>query len=810
MNILDNLKNNSIRKYLSEHKMDNYNFYSFIFDEIVSHGWKIHISCTINNYVEIMNLSLNYLYNNKINFKIVKNIDIYIKNSGKTGDRTSFGKFITVYPNSESLFIVIIEELYKLLKYYEGPYILSDRRYKDAKVVYYRYGSNILSNKYDRKGNAIRFFEYKNKLYIDEVKPYFDLPESIHDPLISDYNEGNSSYLLKKYEISDAIKFSPIGGVYKGRNLENNKIYVIKEIFPYTGVYDNENDAVTSAKKEIENFNKLKSFNFIPKLYEYFNDWDNLYLVRNYVPGETFEDYSGKRNPIPFNADKEQVVYYCKDILHVVKKIVNNINLLYEKGFVLTDLGPDNIIINSDVYFIDLESLFDINSNHQSIIINYTEGFWLKDNDIKKNIKYNIANLIMYALNKKNFIFKYFSENEILGPIIIRYSFIQEILETILAIKKDSTEISEIINIINTTICKISMNNYEYSSCNYEKINTFSELLEKDIKFINNILINENSIAYGQLGKILSNIYVNNAKYKKEDLILFEGDFRTPSFFYGHAGLLYINNLLNFDTDQIVDMIIKYIDYKELSLSEGISGIGIGLLYDYIISKNDKSLRVLHKINKKLINNYLKNSLINVDISLDKGLLGYSLFLIYYAAIFNDKKSKNYGKKYIDLVIRKINQKNVLNRFLKDEDYHSTEYYLKDGIYGLILVILEYILKFDDNSYEGDLIKLLENVQKVYSLSPNFYFGSSGFLYTFYKAFKVFKEKNLCIVENIDFKKNISIFYYDIINTFKNGEFMNTNFKYNNYGFLGGKEGIITVLDFIENDKDTKIFPFII
>lgn len=803
MSILENINNEEIKIYLKNNLIDNMNFFSFIFSDVIQSGWKIHISCTIKNYKDIMNLALSYFYENKINFKIIKNIEIYINNSRKTGDRTSFGKFITVYPGNKIEFIKIIEELYELLKYFEGPFILSDRRYRDSKVIYYRYGSNILENVFDNKGNIIRTYTYKNKKYIDSPKPYFELPDEIEDPLVDKYNVGNSSYLLKNYEIIEAIRFSPIGGIYKAKSLKNNNLYIVKEIYPHTGIYDDNKDAIYFAKEEIKNLKKLNSIKFISKLYEYFYDWDNFYLIREYIDGDTFEQFSGKMNPIPFYSSPKEVIQYCRDMLYIVYKIAKCVNILFENGYVITDMGPDNIIVNDDVYFIDLESLIKVADNKNEII-NYTEGFWLEGKDIEENIKNNIANLILYSLNKKNSLFHIFTDKEILAPIIVRYPFIKYILEGIQKIRKDTTQLSKIGLIIKEIVHNIGTNEYEKIEVRNYATKSYSNILEKEIKLSYNRVINENSIAYGQLGKILANIYLNRVNYKKQDLLFLEEDFRTVSFFYGHSGLLYIYNLLNIRTDIIIKSIINNIDYSELSLSEGVSGVGIALLHDYKITKNKKNLKVLKKIKKTLIRNYFKNTIINIDTSLDTGILGHALFFIYYSFILDDEISKKYAKKCIDFCVRRINEEKYFESL---NNNHKKEFYIKNGISGLILIILEYMAKLDENFNDEILKELLEDSTKVYSLSPNYYFGSSGFLYTFYKARKQLKEKRLI---KIDFDGIIDVFYNDIINTLKNGQFFNTNTKYNNHGFLGGKEGIVTILEIIKENKELNIFPFII
>lgn len=66
-----------------------------------------------------------------------------------------------------------------------------------------------------------------------------------------------------------------------------------------------------------------------------------------------------------------------------------------------------------------------------------------------------------------------------------------------------------------------------------------------------------------------------------------------------------------------------------------------------------------------------------------------------------------------------------------------------------------------------------------------------------------------------DFKEDIynqiDNFYLDITNTIINDEVYDINLQDNKMFFLGGKEGVFTIIDMInKNDDSKKIFPFII
>src|SRR5581483_5176654 len=75
------------------------------------------------------------------NFKFA--LDSYVLSllNGKNWPRGSSGKFITVYPRDSQHFVQLIEELHQATLGRKGPYILSDQRYEENSVVFYRFGA---------------------------------------------------------------------------------------------------------------------------------------------------------------------------------------------------------------------------------------------------------------------------------------------------------------------------------------------------------------------------------------------------------------------------------------------------------------------------------------------------------------------------------------------------------------------------------------------------------------------------------------------------------------------------------------------
>ena len=118
-----------------------------------------------------------------INFKFALDKQILMQMNGKAYGRQAAGKFITIYPFTEEHFKELIEAVHAVTKQYDGLYILSDKRYKDSKVVFYRYGGILpMSSINIRGGKSSKIFTPDGKEVDDLRVPYFNVPEWTTDP----------------------------------------------------------------------------------------------------------------------------------------------------------------------------------------------------------------------------------------------------------------------------------------------------------------------------------------------------------------------------------------------------------------------------------------------------------------------------------------------------------------------------------------------------------------------------------------------------------------------------------------------------
>lgn len=324
-------------------------------------GWKIHISATPKTYKKIFYLINIYCNKHEISFKYIKEKKHIQQSFTKEADVFFTGKGFTLYPINDTIFKQTILDLYIILHTFKGPYIVTDKQYKNS-VIYYRYG--IISP----KNNNSNFIVHPDgSLKKDKEHLYYSQPDFINDPLEFDnnHNDTTSTFLLKnKYHIEKTIHLSNFGGVYLAIDTLNNKKVIIKEARPYLG-YSNQETAIKIRKNEKQKFVEFKNLTFFPNFIEDFFV-DNIYfLVMEYVEGTELSIFCSQHSPLLFpKSDTSKL----NDLYPILYKIFNTITEIIENvnqcGYIVQDISQTNFFIteNHNVKFIDLETVVSPNS----------------------------------------------------------------------------------------------------------------------------------------------------------------------------------------------------------------------------------------------------------------------------------------------------------------------------------------------------------------------------------------------------------------------------------------------------------------
>lgn len=370
-------------------------------------GWKIHLSAIEDNCRAMLADAAALLLEQDVPFKFANDCRTMRMMTSKRWPRGGSGKFITVYPHTEGEFIQVIEALYQALGTRTGSYILSDRRYKDSRCLYYRYGGIIQVSHLDIMGKRIPMLVGPSGEHMpDRRNPYFESPPWAQDPFPSDEDGiGDRSLNEGRYLVESALGFSNTGGVYLSIERATGRQVVIKEARPHVELYENGGDATTRLKREMENLNILSPLGIAPAVLDTFWDWENLYVVEEYVDAHDMRHVMLQFSPLmkvrPTLSDSDAFYAMYRDIF---VNLVRAVDLAHGAGMVIGDLSPPNILVAKDslaVRLIDLEAAFRPGLGESEDI--HTPGFRSK---LKSRARissyeddhYPVAAIMMYAM----------------------------------------------------------------------------------------------------------------------------------------------------------------------------------------------------------------------------------------------------------------------------------------------------------------------------------------------------------------------------------------------------------------------------
>lgn len=313
-------------------------------------GFKIHISATTENYQKILNIVYLFCKKRNISFKYISNTQELIKNLSGNIPSWNAGKFITIYPQSNE-FEKNITELYELssLKHMKGIFILSDRRFKDSNVIFYRYGiiKSENQNIYDNNGKY---------LYTDRQQLGYKLPSFVKEPfpINKDSKSKHSKYIFKTIFPLSVIHSKAASSVYLVKLKDNKKVYILKNA--RLNFSDGEETQIDRLKKEEDTLNKLSTFSFFPQIIDSFSENENYFLLETKKPGVTVDDYRAEE--VDKFISNRTILPRTENAFKIIKDMCFKLHVLHKNDIFLGDVSANNVLIdkiNNKISFVDVE-----------------------------------------------------------------------------------------------------------------------------------------------------------------------------------------------------------------------------------------------------------------------------------------------------------------------------------------------------------------------------------------------------------------------------------------------------------------------
>lgn len=333
------------------------------------HGFKIHVSGTASNATEVIARVAPICFAHDTPFKTARDPAMFSIMSSKHYPRGNAGKLMTIYPRTHEKFLQLIKVVHEATLGMNGPYILSDRRYGDAGIVYYRYGEFLSHDRLSADGSSqSELIGPNGERYAEARLPYYQLPPWVSDPFVDKevLHYQGEHVLNGRYQVEKSLNFTNAGGIYLARDLASGNAVVLKEARPHTAHFRTdagEIDAVKFLEHEFTVLSMLQSVSRVVRAVELFSEWEHRYLVEDYVPGIPLTQFRARNDVLlcPFDGSAELALRFCRKFTRIAEQLIEVVCEIHQRGIVIGDLSPNNILIDPDsleICLIDFESAY--------------------------------------------------------------------------------------------------------------------------------------------------------------------------------------------------------------------------------------------------------------------------------------------------------------------------------------------------------------------------------------------------------------------------------------------------------------------
>lgn len=336
-------------------------------------GWKLHLSATPLSAPLVLAVATEILVRHGCAFKFAATIGKVQEIVSRNVDRSGGGKFITVYPDlGDDELRALAEELHRATEGLPGPGILSDRRYRPGSLVHYRFGafSGVPTVNNDG-GYEAMLVAPDNSLVHDSRKAWFAPPpwappdpfvDPVAAPPAKTSPTGSATATARpvlldgRYLVNEVIRHSYTGGVYRATDQRTGATVIVKQARRHAGGDLDGRDVRDLRRHEAAMLEAFGATGRTPRVVGLFEQQGELFLVQEQVPGVTLRQWVVTNVVVTDDANWGPAL---RDVTTIAEGLVDLMEIVHDKGFVLRDFNPNNVMVDDDlhVWLIDLEML---------------------------------------------------------------------------------------------------------------------------------------------------------------------------------------------------------------------------------------------------------------------------------------------------------------------------------------------------------------------------------------------------------------------------------------------------------------------
>jgi serine/threonine protein kinase len=742
--------------------------------EVPSSGFKLHVSSNRDSAEDVLRIVAETLISRRTPFKFLIDGTIHHYINSPRCSKSSSGKFITIYPSNNEDFIDLAGILRDITRDFTGPYILSDRRVEGSSVVFYRFGSFISQTKINVFGELVPFMTLPSGENVDDIRvPRFVLPAGIKDPFAQEAPVAKQPLIKGRYAAESCIWTSNKGGVYLCHDTQTGKRVVLKEA--RKGISDDWHgkgkvDAIDQLKREVEYLRALEGTNVVPKIYDDFLEWENYFVAMEYLEAHNLHFVTAEEAfslNLKTEPTAEDIRQFYDGFLAIAEKLLAAVYEVHDRGIVIGDLAPQNIIYDPATQFlrlIDFESATYADVPRPQTFFIATPGF-NNINDFKVRLPNKaddfdaVGNVLYSLLLPINSLFTLAPEVkfQVITRFVQELGGTEQIIDLLRFVSSDREKNRAMLDAARASLANIRATVALPVKLSPQDLNNISgaiaqgvakriEVCAESVRYLPDyraLLTTDLNFSHGLTGIIYlfarseENLSLELRDWFIAKCLSLKDDELAAGLHNGFAGLAFTLTELG-ELELAGEMLKKSSSAttfgKSLDLWNGYAGVGLTALKHFRKSRDRASLDLADMCLMKAMADVIEEGealyFRNVDSTVYHGLMhgasGLALFALKYFEITDDPNHYHFAERLLQFELSHMRELDDAYSWVRSIDSNVTTPYLRVGGAGIIHVLLRFHEKDPAHGYLQVAEKAAKYLMRKYTLSPCLYTGMAG------------------------------------------------------------------------------------